>query len=437
MFSYTLMFLCPVALYIVCSWTKVNRHPIWIVTLCGYLLRMGFQFVSQNIAFFTTHVARSDSLFYELGAQQIAGLWERAGIHYVTQKELAWIGAASLPCNLFAVVIYINNGVATEGCTAICALSACLTVLNIYFLARELGVPDHRAVMISSLIMFSPAFIFHTSDTYKDGLVIFFTIGSLASSIRLSRRFSLLHATVGILCLWALWYVRFYLVFITVLPLFVGMAGLNSKSILRPVLFGLIAFTVSFYVANYSEAFGDAYTTATTAFDVGTSTRVRSTNARIAGSGVTFDDNGDIYGALHVKLLYTLFSPFPWQGGSFGLQLGKFDATIGTYFFWRSLVAIKKRWATDRGTLLTLLSFILPLTFTYALNVANIGLVFRQRMPIVFMIILLGSLSWGTSGAEGREVVPEEASMTRAERIKAVLRRRLARPRPAFLRSGR
>ena len=434
MFSYALMFLCPVALYLVATLTKVNRHPIWIIALLGYLVRMGFQFVSQHVAFFTTNVARSDSLFYELGAQQIASVWERTGIHYVTQKEMAWLGAASLPSNLFAIIIYINNGVATEGCTAICALSACLTVMNIYFLAKELGVPEKRATLISGLIMFSPAFVFHTSDTYKDGLVIFFTIGSLASSIRLSRRFSLLHAAVGVLCLWALWYVRFYLVFITVLPLFVGMAGLNSKSILRPVLFGLVAFTISFYVANYSEAFGDAYTTATNAFDVGTSTRVRSTNARIAGSGVTFDDNGDIYGAIHIKLLYTLFSPFPWQGGSFGLQLGKFDASIGTYFFWRSLVAIKKRWATDRGTLLTLLSFIAPLSFTYALNVANIGLVFRQRMPIVFMIILLGSLSWGSSSATA-EVVPTPGPLSRADRIKA-LRRRLARPKPAFLRSG-
>ncbi|MFO0666476.1 MAG: hypothetical protein U0174_21150 [Polyangiaceae bacterium] len=434
MISYALMFLCPVALYLVAVMTKVQKHPIWMITLFGYLVRMGFQYVSQNIAFFTTHVARSDSLFYELGAQQIASVWERTGIHYVTAKEMPWIGAASLPSNLFAIIIYVNNGIATEGCTAICALSACLTTLNIYFLARELGVPDRRATLISALILYSPAFVFHTSDTYKDGLVIFFTIGSLASSIRLSRRFSVLHAVVGVLCLWALWYVRFYLVFITVMPLFVGLAGLNSKSVIRPVMFAIIVFTVGFYIANYSEAFNEAYTTATTAFDVGTSARVRTTNARIAGSGVTFDDNGDIYGALHIKILYTLFSPFPWQAGSFGLQLGKFDATIGTYFFYRSILAIKRRWANDRGTLLTLLSFIVPLSFIYALNVANIGLVFRQRMPIVFMLILLGALSWN-EGKIAEVALDLEAPKTRAERIKA-LRKRLARPRPAFLRSG-
>ena len=435
MFSYAIMFLCPVVLYIVAMATRVHRHPIWIVTLLGYVVRMAFQYVSQNIAFFSTQVARSDSLFYELGAQQVAMIWERTGVHYVTQGELAWIGAASLPCNLFALIIYVNNGIATEGCTAICALCASLTVLNIYFLARELGVPERRAIIISSLIMFSPAFVFHTADTYKDGLVIFFTIGSLASSIRLSRRFSILHAVVGVVCLWALWYVRFYLVFITVAPLFVGLAGLNSKSLLRPVLFALIAGTVAFYVLSYSEAFNDAYTTATNAFDVGTSARVRGTNARIAGSGVTFDDEGDIYGALHVKLLYTLFSPFPWQAGSFGLQLGKFDAILGMYFFWRSLVALKRKWANERGTLLTLLSFIIPLSITYALNVANIGLVFRQRMPIVFMIILLGSLSWSEDTKKVVEEVPAERPLTRKERIEA-LRKRLTRPKPAFLRSG-
>ena len=423
MLSYALMFLCPVVLYIIVFFTKVHRHPIWSITLLGYLVRMGFQYVSQNISFFSTNAARSDSLFYELGAQQIAMVWEHSGIHYVNSQEMAWLGAATLPCNLFAIIIYANNGVATEGCTAICALSASLTALNLYFLARELGVPDKRATIVAALILFSPAFIFHTSDTYKDGLVVFFTIGSVASSIRLSRRLTILHSVVGILCLWALWYVRFYLVFITVMPLIVGLAGLNSKSVARPILFGILAAGVAVYVANYSEAFNDAYTTATNAFDVGTGTRVRMSNATRAASGVTFDDGGDIYGALPLKILYTLFSPFPWQSGSFGLQLGKFDALLGTYFFYRSLIAIKKRWATDRGSLLTLLSFILPLTFIYALNVANIGLVFRQRMPIIFMVMLLGALSWSSGPVE--VAAGAEKSLTRAERLRAV-RKRLA-----------
>ena len=310
MLSYTLMLLCPVVLYLIAFFAKVHRHPICSITLLGYLVRMGFQYVSQNISFFSTNVARSDSLFYELGAQQIATVWERSGVHYVNGQEMQWLGTASLPCNLFALIIYANNAVATEGCTAVCAMCACLTSLNLYFLAVELGVPDKRATIVSALILFSPAFIFHTSDTYKDGLVVFFTIGSVASSIRLSRKLTVLHAVVGFLCLWALWYVRFYLVFITVMPLVVGLAGLNSKSIIRPVLFGLVAAAVGFYVANYSESFNDAYMTATNAFDVGTGSRVRNSNATRAASGVTFDDGGDIYGALPLKILYTLFRPF-------------------------------------------------------------------------------------------------------------------------------
>jgi hypothetical protein len=399
MFSFLLMPACAVVLYLVAFAVGEARSRIIKLLFFGYFLRMVAQFVARNVPIFNG-IAGGDSILYEMLASQIRLLWEHQGLHFVLDDEIPAVGQASLPVNLFALIIRINDGPAPEGCIAVLALSACLSALNLFKLARELGLPERISYRLTAVFLFMPAFVFHTSDMYKDGLVLFFALGAVGSAIRLSRKFTMLHSLVGAVSLIALWYVRTYMVFASLAPLVVGLVGLNTKSLLRPLMMFFAMAVVFIFASTYTHMLDQAGEAANLQYTIGTSANVLSYGDK-TGSGVRFDDGGSVYGALYLKVIYTLIAPFPWQAGSFGFHVGKIDALISVYAIYRSALAIRMHWREHRGTILTLLAFIIPMTFAYAVGLYNIGLVLRQRMPIVSFLLLLGALSWVPRGQLG------------------------------------
>lgn len=406
MFSLLLMPLSLLILYLIVMAAGESKSRVWTLLMGGYIFRLFFQYAVRTIPFFS-HKLGGDSETYEILSEMVEQRWTHSGIHFVTSDEVWAIGQAALPVNLFALVNHMNSGPAREGCTAIVALSACVTALNLYKLAIELEIPKFYAYRTTAAFLFMPAFVMYTSDIYKDGLVLLFMLGALGSAIRLVRRFSMLHVIIGIASLWALWYVRTYLVFAAVAPLVVGLSGLNSKSLARPIIVFIAIMAGTFAVATYSNVLQGAVGTATETFDLGTNWRVLK-YAEYGGSGIQFDDGGSIYGAIHWKILYTVFAPFPWQGGSFGLHIGKIDSLIGTYFFYRSVIAIRRHWKTDKGLILALLVFIIPMSVVYAFGIYNIGLILRQRMPVVTMMLLLGALGWKPTPEELAQEAEDE-----------------------------
>jgi hypothetical protein len=400
MFSIAFIIVCVFALYIATSAAGEGNSRVWLLLLSAYAVRILFQYFARNVAFFA-HALGGDAWGYEAVAELIEQRWQLSGVHFVTSDEINGVGQAALPINIFAFIMYLAGGPAREACAALCAAAACITGLNLYKLAEELGVSRAVAYRITAAFLFLPGVILYTSDMYKDGLVMMFAIGALSSAIRLARKFSLLHTCLGLVNLWALWYVRKYLVFATLAPFVMGVTGLNSKSLARPLLVFAGLFAAGIAVSAYSGSFDAAVDAASEQFEAGTNGRAYAYYATAgAGSGVQFDDGGSLYGALYLKILYTLFAPFPWQGGTVGFNIGKIDAAVNVYFVWRAYLAIKRHWRDDKGILLTLLSFVIPMTVAYAVGLYNVGLVLRQRMPVVLVIMLLGALSWVPSKSE-------------------------------------
>ena len=129
-------------------------------------------------------------------------------------------------------------------------------------------------------------------------------------------------------------------------------------------------------------------------------------------------------GSLPIRLVYTLFSPFPWMGGTMGLQLGKIDTLIFYFFMYRAAIATRKLLRTNRSTLISLLAFIVPCTVAYAFTMANMGLMLRQRLPIVAMVALLATLSWPSR---------EEVLRASEARKKRIDERAAARKKPSLV----
>jgi hypothetical protein len=387
MFGVFLAFALGAALVAVLRAAAPRNNLFTGLILLGYPLRLAFQSVIRTAQFFS-HEAGSDADGYEGYAQIIAALWQHKGIHFVTPDEFPDRGPTVLPSNMFALAIYANGGPTELGCTAIVAFAAALTVVNIYALAIQFGATQRSATLIASLLYFDPVFFHYTSDTFKDGIVICLTIGALASAIRLTFKFSTLHAAVGALCLLGLWYVRFYLVFVTVAPLLVGLVGFGSKSAKRPLMALLVMLAAMALLVSFTDVLQLASERASETFQHATSADTRQQNAG-GGSGVEFDDGGSAYGALGPKLIYTLFSPFPWSSGSLGFHLGKIDSLLWYFLIYR---AARTAPSIDRRLLLMLLTFLVPCTVMYAMSMANVGLIVRQRLVIVGATAIIAAL---------------------------------------------
>jgi hypothetical protein len=367
---------------------RQSSHILAIV-LVGYLVRLGLQAFIRDANFFS-HDPGGDSSSYEAMAVDIARHWQVQGISFFTGDDLPVLGPAVLPQNLFAAVVYLNGGEPTRiGCTALIALAMGVTCINLYELAVQLGADPRIARNTLALFYLGPTCLHYTGDTFKDGLVICFVVAALASGVRLMQRFSVLHLAIAAVSLWALWFVRFYLVFVTAAPLVVGLLGVRSKSVVRPVVASLVLVGVAMALLTLSDVTQRVSENAAVTFQERTSAGVRDASAT-GGSGVTFDDGGSPFGKLWLKLIYTLFAPFPWASGSFAFHVCKIDVFIMVFFVVRAWAVLRTR--ELRLVALMMLTFAVPCTVMYATSMANVGLIARQRLVIVAAFAFLASL---------------------------------------------
>lgn len=390
MFGFLLVLLVPVLLV---ALARRNREPQPIVNLmlAAYGARMVLQFFVRDLPLFS-HGGGGDCIFYERMALSFSRLWSYGGVEFYTAERVPEVGNAALPINLFAFIIYLNGGETRAGCTAAVALCAILACYLIYRVAVDLDVDPEKCRKVLALTLFLPGYLFYTADMYKDGIVLFFVVAAFTSALRLASRFNLGTMIFTAIALWGLWYVRHYLVFLVLLPIMVGLVGLGKGSVARQLIMGAGAILAAVLLSR-SSFVADMFSNAQNTFERATNNNAILYNAS-GGSGVSFDDGGQAFGAIHLKVLYTLFSPFPWMLGSFGLQFGKLDTMVWYYMVWRASKVGRVLWRKDRPLLLMFLSFLIPLTIAYATTMANVGLIFRQRFPIVFIGILLGTLSW-------------------------------------------
>jgi hypothetical protein len=182
------------------------------------------------------------------------------------------------------------------------------------------------------------------------------------------------------------------MVFMCMTPLSLGFLGVGKASIPRRLAAALFLVIVLAALV-YSGTGGRVVDSAADTYGRATSSNVLTYNATagarrhgdLSGSGVVTSNYFE-------ALLYTVFAPFPWQLGSIGLQLGKIEAFI---FYWFMYVVYKNRrrlWSEHRATVIMMATFIVPATLAYASTMANVGLIVRQRMPIVIAIAILAGI---------------------------------------------
>ncbi|KAA9377518.1 hypothetical protein F5972_17940 [Microbispora cellulosiformans] len=340
-----------------------------------------------------------DNYGYEKRALEIAAYWNHAGIRFVTSDQLPSLEHVAVPCNIFALVVYLCGGRASLACTSVVALVACALCVVMYRFARVVGADERAAFRLLVLTAFMPAFLLHTADTFKDGFNAFLVVTCLGLAAANARRFDLRKLVLLVPLLGALWNVRPYMVFMCAGPLLFGFVG--ARRALPLCTLALLAGALSLFVFFPEATTNLAVETPQQQFEQAQSETVRSANAD-GGSGVVFADGGDPWGAFAPKLLYTLLSPFPWTGGSLVLQLGKIETLLWYYLLFCAVRGGRHLWRHNRRALMLLLVFVVPCTVAYATSMSNIGLIFRQRMPIVMVVSLLSAVGWTHSRKRSR-----------------------------------
>lgn len=364
-----------------------ERDRFALLMLAGFVLRLGAHFVIRNVALFSHGGAsQGDAGAYESGAWIVARLWEYQGIQWLGAAEIGVSETqnALLAVHIFAVVTFLNGGeMTTVGCTAINAFLAAMTCLHLVRLGTMIKGTEQQSRLVALAMYFSPAFLFHTADMFKDGLSAFLVVSGVLLAFRLAERFNPIEALLGAVCLFLLWYVRFYLVFLVSAPLIMSLLGIRSGAPARVVLASAFILATGL-VLIATQVAEEALEVGVATFDQATSENSLSWNAR-GGSGVEF--TGNPWLTFPLKLLYTLFSPFPWdfRSTSIGFQIGKIDTVIWAFLMLRGVRGMRRMWDDDRGTLLMFLVVLVPLTVAYATTMANIGLILRQRIPIVML----------------------------------------------------
>ncbi|MEU4834258.1 hypothetical protein [Streptosporangium sp. NPDC023615] len=341
-----------------------------------------------------------DNRTYLARAGEIATYWRQSGFRFVTGDQIAAIHSMEVPCNLFAVVVYLCDGPATLACTAVVATLACLLCIVMYRFAQLIGASERAAFRLFVVVAFLPALLVHTSDTFKDGINAFLVVTCLWLVASNVKRFDVRKLLLMVPLLWTLWHVRPYMVFMCALPLVVGLSPMERKLSVRSVVVSTLLLVPLVVLLARMDG-GASLTMLQEQLELGQSESVRRANAG-GGSGVLFEDGGDAWSALAPKLLYTLLAPFPWTPGSLTLQFGKVDTFIWYYLLYNALRGARRLWARDRTLLFVLVLFIVPGTIAYATTMANIGLIFRQRMPIMLIVSLLAALAWSATDPRER-----------------------------------
>src|SRR3989338_3580185 len=193
---------------------KEDKNPVLLILLTGYFLRLLVRCFNRSLDVFSAGqtLGGNDAVNYEATANQIVHLWDTTGIRFVTNPEVD-VGAASFPHNLLAFVQYLNGGYSAVGSVSIVAFLACLTALVLYRVYIIYDFDRKFSFYVTISLIFMPSFIVFTSDSYKDGILIFFTVTIFSIFAHCNHKNWVVLAPCFFLCCFGLLGTRYYLVY--------------------------------------------------------------------------------------------------------------------------------------------------------------------------------------------------------------------------------
>jgi len=361
-----------------------------------------------------------DAQFYEEIGYEVAQNW-LSGMEVDFDALPEGVQTARLLVTAIAAFYYVTGGLRVLPLLLI-AYSAVTALVPgyVYRVARELQAPEAVARRAGWLVALSPGFVFWSGSLYKEGLTLLLLSVAAYHTLRLQSGWKGRSLTTLVVCVVALWEVRFYLAILlglaVALSLLWGRMARAGRFIGVPVFVRQAAIMSAFALVIISVSVTIRTEHVLMESDEGVLVNLdvrRGGSAREAKSGYLQEASvatpEEALQYFPVGLFYFLTVPFPWQVGSFRQNL-----IIPENAFWLGLyplmvVGIRRAFKSNRPGTVFLLLMTGGMCVIYALLAANVGTTYRMRSQVWLL--------WAPFAAWGWEVWRERRRQPRRGRL--------------------
>ncbi len=257
----------------------------------------------------------------------------------------------------------------------------------------------HSARFAAIAVAFLPSMVIWSSLLLKDPLIVFLLAVTVFCTIRMQKevRFRyFLPAAIAMLLLFPLRGYVFYFILLAVVGSLL-MARFGRRASLTAYfsrLAGLVIIAVALFALGFDRI-------ATEQLDVRILEKVQSSRldlAKSAQSGFAREANvSTLSGAVSFLprgVVYLLFAPFPWQGGSLRSMLTVPETLLWYAMFPFCVIGFVYTLRNHLRDALVVFLFVLQLTCFYGIFVGNVGTAYRQRTQVFLFYIMFTSVGW-------------------------------------------
>jgi hypothetical protein len=386
----------------------------------AFLVRVLVGLLAYALTLYADLPIVEDAQFYEEMGYEVAQDW-------LSGKEVDFdalpegVQTARLLVTAIAAFYYLMGGLRALPVLLI-AYSAVTAVVPVYVyrFARDLQAPEAAARRAGWLVALSPGFVFWSGSLYKEGLTLLLLSVAAYHTLRLQSGWKGRSFVTLVVCVAALWGLRFYLAILlglaVALSLLWGRRAKAGRFIRVPVLVRQSAIMLAFALVIISV--GVRVRTENVLLESNEGVLVnldvrRAGSAREARSGYLQEASvatpEEALQYLPVGLFYFLTVPFPWQVGSVRQNL-----IIPENVFWLGLyplmaIGIRRALKSNGPGTVFLLLMSGGMCVVYALLSANVGTTYRMRSQVWLL--------WAPFAAWGWEVWRERRRQARQGRL--------------------
>ena len=371
----------------------------------AFVIRALVGFLAYALTIYGDLPIVEDARFYEQIGYEVAEDWlSGKSVDFESLPE--GVQTARLLVTAIAVFYFMTGGVrALPVLLVVYSAVTALVPIYVYRIARALDAPETAARRAGWLVTLSPAFVFWSGSLYKEGLTLLLLSVAAYHTLRLQSGWTARSVGGLVLCVVALWGVRFYLA--VLLALAAGMSLLWGRAVgtgpqaRAPVIARQVVILSIFAAVIVSV--GLAARTDRVLFESDEGVLVdldvrRAGSAKEARSGYLQDASvatpEEALWYSPVGLVYFLTVPLPWQFGSVRQNL-----IIPENLFWLALYPLMvvgggRALRSNRGGLVFLLLMTAGMCVVYSLLVANVGTAYRMRSQVWLLWAPLAAWGW-------------------------------------------
>lgn len=371
----------------------------------AFLVRVFMGLLAYALTLYADLPIVEDAQFYEEMGYEVAQKWV-SGTEVDFDDLPEGVQTARLLVTAIATFYYVLGGLRALPVLLI-AFSAvtALVPVYVYRVTRELQAPEAVARRAGWLVALSPGFVFWSGSLYKEGLTLLLLSVAAYHTLRLQSGWKGRSFTALVVCVAALWGVRFYLAILlglaAALSLLWGRMERAGRFVGVPVFVRQAVIMSAFVLAIISVGVTVRTEHVLMESDEGVLVNLdvrRAGSAREAKSGYLQEASvatpEEALQYFPVGLFYFLTVPFPWQVGSFRQNL-----IIPENAFWLGLyplmvVGIRRALKSNRPGTVFLLLMTGGMCVVYALLSANVGTTYRMRSQVWLLWAPFAAWGW-------------------------------------------